>query len=456
MVLVSCSRFDGAHVASLTRGLSHILRRLAVTVLPTGYAPVLGIWLAASILASYIGFMVGSTRSVEPIAAVTVLLCGLTAAAIVHHAAQYVAAFNVLLVVLLPEVLGRAVPSQLIVMLLAANVGVLVVAGIRGPLQREDLGLLVLLAAVLWPYAIGGPLATLPGAVGVVVLTYATGRSGALTLQSFVTLLLVAGAIHGAVAIAQSVPPLSGLVPFQPMRDGVPFLSGRATGLFNNPNTLGTLEAVILVVAIRVGIPRWTVPLVVLCAAGLILSSSREAAFGLLVGLSLFGIHRFRQMAAWLILFVIVGGLSVWAFPSLLDRLDPTGYATDPNLVGRVEAWGAALNLVGRSPLLGFGTDVLNAVAFVDNAYIGWMLAGGVAGLCLWILGSVVVTPRLLWPVLAAMLAIATLANPFSGPTYGVFLMACGAVTAGNIRQRLLLPADERSRDASQRTVAVT
>ena len=61
-----------------------------------------------------------------------------------------------------------------------------------------------------------------------------------------------------------------------------------------------------------------------------------------------------------------------------------------------------------------------------------------------------------LWPVLAAMLAIATLANPFSGPTYGVFLMACGAVTAGNIRQRLLLPADERSRDASQRTVAVT
>jgi hypothetical protein len=80
--------------------------------------------------------------------------------------------------------------------------------------------------------------------------------------------------------------------------------------------------------------------------------------------------------------------------------------------------------------LFGYGTDVFSAGPVVDNAYLGWLLAGGVGGLGLWIVGSGVVTPRLLWPALAAMFAIAMLANPFSGPTYAVFLSACGAVAA--------------------------
>jgi O-antigen ligase len=262
-------------------------------------------------------------------------------------------------------------------------------------------------------------------------------------------LLLLAGAIQGVVAIAQSLPSLSSLVPFQPLVGGVPFDFGRATGLFNNPNTLGALEAVVLVIAVRVGPRRWALPLVALCAAGLILSSSREAVFGLIVGLSLLGTGRFRQMVAWAIVLLVVGAMTVWAFPSLLERLSPSGYATDPNLLGRLDLWRAGLDLIKMSPLLGYGADVFRSGTVTDNAYVGWLLAGGIVGLVLWIVASTVATPRQLWPVLAAMFAIAVLGNPFSGPTYTVFLATCGAVAAENARQRPCLTGAVASEAAS-------
>jgi hypothetical protein len=240
------------------------------------------------------------------------------------------------------------------------------------------------------------------------------------------------------------------LVPFQPLVGGLPFDFGRATGLFNNPNTLGALEAVVLVFAVRVGPHRWTLPLVALCAAGLILSSSREAVFGLIVGVSLLGIGRFRQMVAWATVLLVVGAVTVWAFPALLERLDPSGYATDPNLLGRFDFWSRALDFIKMSPWLGYGADAFQANGVTtDNAYLGWMLTGGVVGLVLWITASTAVTPRRLWPVLGAMFAIATLANPFSGPAYEVFLATCGAVAAENARQRQRLPGAAASVEVS-------
>jgi len=425
------------------------LRRLGVAVLPTVYARFPGNWLAALVVASGVGILVGSTLSVEPLVAMTMLLCGWIAAAMMHRATQYAVAFNVLLAVVLPDVVGNALSFQPVFVLLAANVGVLLAAGLRGPVQREDVGLVLLLAAVLWPYLVGGSLGTLPGALGIVVITYATGRFRGVSLPLFLTLLLLAGAIQGVVAIAQSLPSLSSLVPFQPLVGGVPFDFGRATGLFNNPNTLGALEAVVLVIAVRVGPRRWALPLVALCAAGLILSSSREAVFGLIVGLSLLGTGRFRQMVAWAIVLLVVGAMTVWAFPSLLERLSPSGYATDPNLLGRLDLWRAGLDLIKMSPLLGYGADVFRSGTVTDNAYVGWLLAGGIVGLVLWIVASTVATPRQLWPVLAAMFAIAVLGNPFSGPTYTVFLATCGAVAAENARQRPCLTGAVASEAAS-------
>lgn len=60
---------------------------------------------------------------------------------------------------------------------------------------------------------------------------------------------------------------------------------------------------------------------------------------------------------------------------------------------------------------------------------------------------------RLLLPVLAAMLAIATLANPFSGPVYAIFLSTCGAVAAENARQRPRRPSAAASGVVSSKTV---
>jgi hypothetical protein len=414
------------------------MRRLGAAAVPTAHARFTGTWLVALIVAGAGGAIIGSTGSPALLAAIAMLLCGWSLAAIMHRANQYAVAFNLAIATLLPDVLGNVLPSQQVLILLAANVGVLVATGIRGPVRREDAGLAILLAAVLWPYVVGGSLDTLPGALGAVVIFYAMGRLCG-SLPSFVAVLLLVGAVHGAVAIAQSVPSLSSLIPFRPILNGLPFVSSRATGLFNNPNTLGALEAVVLVTAIRVGSRRWTLPLIALCAVGLVLSASREGVFGLIVGLSLLGIRRPRQMVVWAIGFIIVGGIVLWAFPSLFTILDPGGYGTDADLLRRFEMWRAATNLIGTSPFYGYGASVLGVVV-TDNAYLSWLLAGGIAGFALWIVGSCVATPRRLAPVLAAMFAISLLGNAFSGPSYAVFLSACGAVVAESARQRLRVP----------------
>lgn len=424
----------GESITQGTRGL----RRLATDVSTAPYARLAAIWLASCALAITVGIAVASSRSVELLWGIALLLCGWSLAAMLHRANEYAVAVNLAITILLPDVLGNIVPYQQVLILLAANVGVLVATGIRGPVRREDAGLVILLVAVLWQYVVSGSFDTLPGALGAVVVLYATGRLSG-SLRFFVAFLLLLGAIHGAVAIAQSVPALSSLIPFQPILNGVPFVSSRATGLFNNPNTLGALEAVVLVTAIRIGSRNWTLPLIVLCAVGLVLSASREGLFGLVVGLSLLGIRQPRQMVVWAIGFIIVGGVVLLAFPSLFDILDPSGYGSDADLLRRYEMWRAATDLIGMSPVYGYGANILGVVV-TDNAYLGWLLAGGIAGFALWIVGSCVVTPRRLVPVLAAMFAISYLGNAFSGPSYAAFLSACGAVVADNARQRLRVP----------------
>lgn len=409
------------------------LRGLHRPTLPARYPPSRVHGMAVLFVAAVVGVTVGSTRALELPAAVMALMLAWAAAAFFHRLPQYAVAVNVLLAMVLSDVLGNVVSFPVVFVLLTANVCVLLAVGFRGPVQREDLGLVVLSVAVVLPYLTGGPLETLPGALGSGVAMYATGRSRGVSLHSFAALLLAAGAVHGAIALSQSVPSLSSLIPFEPLTaEGLPFLSGRASGLFNNPNTLGTFEAVVLVIAIRAGLRRWMLPLVVFCAAGLILSSSREAVFGLIVGLSVLGVGRFRQAVSWATIFAVVGAIVVSAFPSLLLRFDVSGYSSDPNLLGRFDAWRVALDFIERAPLLGYGVQAPTAIAFVDNAYLGWLVVGGVVGLVLWLVGTTLVTPRSLLSVLAAMFAIAFLANPFSGPVDAVFLSICGAAAADN------------------------
>jgi O-antigen ligase len=372
----------------------------------------------------------------------------------VGRAAGYAVAFSMLVAVVLSELLANVLSPQVVVVLLVVNVAVLTVAaGLRGPVRREDVGLLFLLVAISWPLLVSGSLDKLPGALGIVVIYYLPGRARGVSLKSLVVLLLMAGAVQGVVAIAQSIPAVASLAPFQQLQGILPFLTGRATGLFDNPNTLGVVEAQVLVIAVLVGPPRWTLPLVALCAAGLVLSVSREAIFGLIVGLSLIGLLRFRETAPWLLVVLIVGALVVWAFPSLHSTLDPSGYGTDGDLLRRFDLWRAGLDLVAISPVFGLGTDVFAAGTVTDNAYVEWLVAGGITGLLLWVIATVVVTPRRLFPVLAAMFAIATLANPFAGTSLAIFLAICGAVAAEDARERPGMRAALRSPFGQRRSL---
>jgi hypothetical protein len=406
------------------------------------------------VAAGIVGVVVGSAREPQLLIAVVVYLSVWLAVGIARRMRRYALASTVLLGLVLPDVLANAGMGQVWVVLLIANAAVLLAAGVHGPLQRQDVGLLALSAAVLWPYAVGGGLETARGALGLTVAIYAIGRSRGVGVPALVELLLLVGAVHGLIAIAQSVPVLASLVPFTPVRDGASFVSGRAVGLFNNPNTLGTLEAVILVTAMCLAPRRSTAPLLVLCAAGLILSSSREAILGLLIGSSVLGVGRLRRVVWPAVVIIVAGVIVAAAFPAVLERLDPSGYASDPNLLGRIDAWQAALAVIDRSPVFGYGSTLPQVLLLVDNAYLVWLLTGGVVGLVLWMIGAVVITPRELWPLLAAMLVISTLANPFAGPTQTVFLLACGAMAAENAaRSRAARDVAAARKDSPQPTI---
>lgn len=385
-----------------------------------------------------LGASAGIFGSVGPLAVAVVYAAAGLAAVVMGKALQFAVAVNVVLAVGLPDVTTNAGLTSVILLVLAAQAGAVLVLSHASTLTRMDFGAVLLVAAAIWPLLIGSGFSSVMGAAGFVAVMYATGRAGALSPRALVVLLAAIGAVHGVVAIADEVPALSGLVPFEPIREGVVFDTTRSTGLFNNPNTMGNLEAVILVAVARFGIARWAIPLVVLCVAGLILSESREALLGLVAGLGVLGAGRSSRMLRWAVAVAAIGIGTIVAFPSVAERLNPTGYSTDVNLLTRLEIWRIALTFIERSPLLGYGIPSRNPAVpdFVDQAYLGWLLAGGVTGLALWLTGAALITSRSLWPVLASMMAIGMLANPFSEAAFGAFLVLCGVVAGDAARRR--------------------
>ena len=244
--------------------------------------------------AALVGYVVGSTASLERLALVA-LIGVWVAAAIARRFVPYVVAANIVMAVLLPHVFANAAASQTWLLLIGAQCALAYVVGARVDLGRRDLCLVIFGAASLWPYLVGGPIDTLPGALGVPILMYMTGRLAGQRLYAVALTLLVVGTLLGAVAIAQSVPSLESIVPFTAVRNGLAANGSRATGLFNNPNTLGTVEMAIIVVAVTLGARRWTLPLQALCVAGLVLSLSRESLVGLAVGLGLLSLSHVGQ-----------------------------------------------------------------------------------------------------------------------------------------------------------------
>jgi hypothetical protein len=286
--------------------------------------------------------------------------------------------------------------------------------------------LLLFIAAALLPAIVSGTLDTIAGNAVLILGTYLIARTTAPRWDRLVTVLLIAGAIHAVVAILWAFPPTTTLVPFVPLLNGEPNLSSRATGLFNNPNTFGNVETLIVILALWSGgnARRW--PLIILCAIAIILSGSREALLGLTAAVT---VLVFRAPSRTLVPAAILGlaiSILLVLLPSAQERFDPGRYSSDGSLIERFELWGLALDAVARSPI--FGYEHLSGLRAVDQAYLNWLVDGGVIGTALWVAVVVMILARFpAKPIFIAMLVIGLLGNPFAGPTLGLLLVLLAA-----------------------------
>jgi O-antigen ligase len=113
----------------------------------------------------------------------------------------------------------------------------------------------------------------------------------------------------------------------------------------------------------------------------------------------------------------------------LPGRFNPISVTTDHNLLDRLDSWRLAVDLIRHQPLLGYGASI--PMRAVDNAYLEWMMAGGVIGLAIWLAAVATVTPRAAWPIAATALTIGAFANPFAvGPTLAILMISCGALAS--------------------------
>lgn len=331
-------------------------------------------------------------------------------------ATQY--ATGLVLLTLVPDVAFNAGVRAQWIALIALH-AVLLLWRVRIHIEARDVGLLLVVGGAVFPAFVSSELAVIPGTLLAIAAPYALGRGWQPSRSRLIQMLLVVGAIHGFVAIGQYVPELRLLAQSE--------LSGtRASGLFNNPNTLGVLEAIVLIGTFAVGVPRRLWPLAALCLVGLILSSSREALLGLVVGVAIVGVRHPRRSGVIASALAGVAVIVIVLVPTLLARLDPAVYLSDPNLLGRYRTWAAAVDLIGRSPLIGYGATL--PVAVVDQAFLGWLLAGGVVSLVTWVVGiAVLAVSARVWPIVLGMVAIGFLANPFSGVGLSALLLVAGS-----------------------------
>jgi O-antigen ligase len=355
---------------------------------------------------------------------------------------------GLVIVAMLPDFVENVNLLRPVFLLMAGLVAVLLLTTRLPRPGWTELGLVVLCAAIVWPGFSHGQW-ILPGTMLFMATSFGIGRLSGLKPATIALVLLAAGAFMGVVAIAQTVPHFSSLVPWQPMLHGAVNGTSRATGFFNNPNTFGGYEAATLLVAAMFGLP-WDQPpthpgrakvavlagAISLCLIGMGLSVSRESFLGLAVGLAVLAAMRFHQprpgrnvvvpvLIAAIVAAAVVLLVGATSLPVAPARYNPLGMAGDQNLNIRILGWRAAVSFILRAPLIGYGPTV--PVLSVDNLYLLRLLSGGVIGLGLWLGGLAAAAPRRAWPMLAATLAIGILAPSLSiGPGLAILLVSCG------------------------------
>ena len=308
------------------------------------------------------------------------------------------------LVTLVPDVaLNAGVQTQWLA-LVALHAGLLLWHG-RAHLEARDVAVLLMLAGAVFPALVSSELAIIPGTLLAFAAPYSLGRVWQPGRWRVVRLLLVVGSIHGFIAIGHYVPELRLIVQSA--------LSGtQGSGLFNNPNTLGVRSRrpdrgvrrrrSAAMVAAGGAVPDGTRPELQPGGAGSARRrrrGDRDAVPAPVRRPRVRGGHRRGDRHL-----------------SSADAARATG--PDDVLIGPRSARAIWHLVGGHRPHRTITLDRLCATlpAVVDQAFLGWLLAGGVISLVAWVGGIVLLagTARV-WPIVLAMVAVAFLANPFSG-----------------------------------------
>ena len=295
--------------------------------------------------------------------------------------------------------------------------------------NRIDTAVLLIIAASAFPALVSYELLSIPGSVLLITGVYLAARFSRVSWSGAIGILLVVGAVHGLAALIVQLPGGESLIPIVPESTGAVVESPRAVGLYANPNTLGNVAAITLLLVAWSGARLWWLLAAPLALVGLVLSGSREALAGLALGLAVAAVMR-RPWAA--VGIVVVIGTTVFAttlLPELAPRLDPARFAQDTSLQDRWESWGAAMNAIQVAPWFGYGLERSETV--IDQAYLGWLFRGGLIGAVLWVAGiGLLLVSGVPKAVLVAMLAIGFLADPFSGPTLIILVVVAGIAAA--------------------------
>lgn len=309
-----------------------------------------------------------------------------------------------------------------------ALAGIVVMTTHRRPIlpRITDLGAVFVVLAASVPALVSRELQPLLGIVTTFGGTYLLARFAPVGRRAVLSAALWIGAAHGVAAILAMALGNSRLLPVSDPDSAL--VTSRAIGLYLNPNTLGNVEAAVLVLALWWGFRRREIPLLILVLAGLILSGSREAVLGAAIATVIISVVHPGRVTLLVIASVTAFVLAFALLPDIASRFNPANLTSDPSFAGRLSSWQQAVRVINFSPWLGQG---LAPTQVIDQAYLGWLVRGGIVGALIWVVGLVLLTlGSQAWPVVVVMAVSGLLANTFDGPAFMLLLLIAG-VTAG-------------------------
>ncbi|MEV7430522.1 O-antigen ligase family protein [Nocardioides sp. NPDC092400] len=337
--------------------------------------------LLTGVVTAGVGLLAGAAASLA-------LLVALLLAAVAWRT-PYVAVVAVALALPLGQL--TVGPAELVQVSTAAVVlAVLVPAAARGQVRLPPWPVAVPLAAFLVVAALSTPRAwdaDLAFRLDVqllllVLLTVAVTTAVRTPAQAYAvaTALVVGGGAAAVPALLDSGPTESYY--------GGGVVTGRALGIFAQPNELGIFAAVLLVVAVGLGLTASRRAARVTCAVGgslllaaLVVSLSRGAWAGAVAGLVALAVlvPRTRRALAVLgavlvVAAVVLGALGVGPVAEVGVRVASLAESTENPYDQRPLIWAEALRLVAESPLLGHGPGGFTAAAGSDALRTGAFL----------------------------------------------------------------------------------